>query len=139
MLVKIKGVLVPHDMDVDLLDFILKNEGKSRFVIGIHIPEATGWRFAYDTAHIVAMDGELKVHSRNRSRPYQLYMYAWEHVYCLMPSAKGKRKLNSGWIGPHAIHEAVADPEFGTTWHSKDFTKFVKDQLVHCSTRPQKS
>jgi hypothetical protein len=124
MLVKDKGMLIPHDMDRELLAFILKDEGKSRFVVGMYIPEAIGYRFCHDTVHISPTNGELRVHSQCNSRPYQLHMYAWEHVYCLMPSAKAKRKLGTGWISPGA-QDIIADPEFASKWHSGDFQDFI--------------
>ena len=127
MLVKIKDVLVPHDMDMSLLDFILADEGKSRWTIGIHIPEAKDYPFAYDTCHINVNLGELRVHSQVNSREYELYMYAWEHVYCLMPSAKAKRKVGAGWISPNnAGRIALDDPRFATTYHSRDFAEFLE-------------
>jgi hypothetical protein len=91
----------------------------------MYIPEATDYRFAYDTAHICIVGDELRVHSQANSRTYQLYMYAWEHVYCLMPSAKGKRKRGTGWVAPNA-RDTMDDPEFGTTWHSNDLSGFIK-------------
>jgi hypothetical protein len=125
MLVKIRDVLVPHDIDPELLDFIIADKGESRFLIGMHIPESTGYRFCFDTAHIAVIGNELRVHSQCNSRTYQLHMYAWEHVYCLMPSAKAKQKLGSGWVSPLA-KKVVSDPEFGTTWHSGNFKSFVE-------------
>lgn len=125
MLIKINEVLVPHDMNPDLLQFIIENEGKSRFIIGMYIPEAKDYKFAYDTAHIVVSDDELRVHSQAHSRTYQLYMYAWEHVYCLVPSAKAKRKLGSGWIHPDAA-EYIKDEAFERTWHRNDIKNFIE-------------
>jgi len=127
MLVKINDVLVPHDINRDMLDFVIKDEGASRFVVGMYIPEAMhGSRFAYDVCHIAKISDELRVHSQRTSRTYQLYMYAWEHVYCLMPSAKAKRKAHTGWIAPEAT-DAIDQPDFGATWYANDFRKFIKD------------
>lgn len=127
MLVKLDDVLVPHDINKDLLAYIIKDEGKSRFVIGMYVPEAMhGSRFACDVCHIAIMDGELRVHSQCNSRPYQLYMYAWEHVYCLMPSAKAKRKLGSGWLAPEA-KDVLTEPDFHSTWYANDLNKFITE------------
>jgi hypothetical protein len=125
MLVRNNRLLVPHDMDQSLLDFIIKDEGKSRFVIGIHIPEAThGMRYYYDTVHIATQGTELLVHSQRNSRNYQLHMYAWEHVYCLMPSAQAKRKKGTGWISRDAV-SIVAEPDFASSWYSKPLLDFI--------------
>jgi hypothetical protein len=119
-------VLVPFDMNDDLLNFIIRDAGQSRFIIGMHIPAASGYKFIYDTCHIAVCNGELKVHSQRASRTYQLHMYAWEHIYCLMPSAKAKRKKGSGWVDPDIAGILVGD-EFPSAWHSADIRAFVKE------------
>lgn len=118
-------VLVPFDMNDDLLEFIIRDAGKSRFIIGIHIPEANGYKFIYDTCHIGVFERELRVHSQRASRTYQLHMYAWEHIYCLMPSAKAKRKKGSGWVDPQILPMLESD-EFPSAWHSKDILDFIE-------------
>lgn len=128
MLVKIKDILVPHDINRELLDFILADGGEHRFVVGIFIPEATKYRFYYDTVHVQASNEELLVRSQRNSRSYYIHMYAWEHVYCLMPSAKAKRKLGAGWVSPYA-GSVIQQHDFAEQWFSKDFSKFIMADL----------
>lgn len=124
MLVNKQGVLVPHDIDLSLLNFILGDMGESRFLINVHIPEGD-YPFFYDTGHIIQQCGELCIRSQVNAYRSAFRMYAWNHVYCIMPSAKKKQKLGSGWIAPYA-GDLLKHPEFMNTWHSNEVARFIE-------------
>jgi hypothetical protein len=128
MLVKRNDVLVPHDMDQSLLDFVLADDGASRWVVCMHMPDSYNNPFCFDTCHIVNQHGNLRVHSQASSRIYDLYLHAWEHVYCVMPSAKGKRKRGSGWISQN-VKGVLADPKFHAQWNSKSIGQFLNQHV----------
>lgn len=126
MLVRRHNALVPSDMNPDLLDFLVKNGGKSRFLVGMYIPAGIEYQFFYDTGYItLTVNDEIGIRSQQRSYRRQLHLYAWEHVYIVMPSAKSLRKKNSGWIAPEA--QAVLDsPNFPTAWYATEIATFVE-------------
>lgn len=128
MLIKRNDVLVPHDMDQSLLDFVLADEGKNRFMICMHIADSPRNQFYCDVCHIVAHYGNLRVHSQATSRVYDLYLHAWEHVYCLMPSAKRNRTKNSGWVSKDA-RTVMDNSSFNTGWKAKEVAKFITQHL----------
>lgn len=128
MLVDNNGVLIPHDMNMELFRFVKRNAGETRFVIALHIPEATHSKFQYDVGHIVTEYGVLKIRSQRGAHSHQLDMYAWEHVYCLMPSAKANRKSRHGWVSHNAGH-IITDPQYNIWGYGEALTQYVQE---HC-------
>jgi len=116
MLVKIDDILVPHDIDLTLLEFIKEHSGKQRFNIWGEIEGAIFYDKAWIETDTAASwrqpKGSIRIHSQEHSRWYSLYMYAWNHVFAIVPSqVKVKAPV---WFAPQA--EQIIDkhaPSYG--------------------------